>query len=71
MKEEFGNIWNSGFGKPLPNSLSLDRLIPSEGYIQGNVVWCSYFINTMKGNLSEREFYDLMNTILNKKLTKI
>jgi len=50
-------------GKVNHNSLSLDRLDPSKGYIQGNVVWCTYLINTMKQNLTEQQFYKTINKI--------
>jgi hypothetical protein len=52
-------------GRPTNDSASLDRLIPSEGYVQGNVVWCSYWVNTAKGELTEAEFRDAMFKILN------
>jgi len=53
----------------LPNSASLDRKDPKLGYVKGNVVWSSFFINTMKGNLTENEFYEKMIVILkNKKM---
>uniref|UniRef100_A0A6M3KZU2 Uncharacterized protein n=1 Tax=viral metagenome TaxID=1070528 RepID=A0A6M3KZU2_9ZZZZ len=52
-------------GKPTSDSASLDRLIPSEGYVQGNVVWCSYWVNTAKGELTELEFRDAISRILN------
>lgn len=53
-----------GKGAAAPLSASLDRKIPELGYVQGNVVWCSFFINTMKGNLSELLFLQLINKIL-------
>ena len=51
-------------GVPHRNGLSLDRKNPKKGYVKGNVVWCSYFVNTMKGNLTEVKFYTLLTTIL-------
>lgn len=53
-----------GRGHAEPNSASLDRLVPALGYTVGNVAWCSYRINTMKGNLSEADFYDEIERIL-------
>jgi hypothetical protein len=47
-----------------PEGVSLDRLNPSAGYMKGNVAFCRFFVNAMKGNLSEKEFYDLMKRIL-------
>lgn len=54
-------------GKIHHNSLSLDRLDPSKGYIQGNVVWCSYLVNTMKQNMNDYEFYEILKKILKNK----
>jgi hypothetical protein len=51
-------------GHALSNSASLDRLVPEKGYTIGNVVWCSYRLNTMKSNLSEDKFYALMQDVL-------
>ncbi len=51
-------------GKVRPCTASLDRLVPSDGYIKGNVVWCAFFVNTMKGGLSEQEFYSFIKKIL-------
>jgi len=59
--------WGQCKGCPCPNSASLDRLEPHRGYVQGNVVWCTFFINTMKGNLSELDYYKLMKRILTNK----
>lgn len=53
-------------GKIHVNSLSLDKLEPSKGYVQGNVVWCSYLCNTMKQNMSELEFYSFISKILRR-----
>ena len=38
------------------NSLSVDRLTPSVGYVEGNVVFCSFAINSMKGAMTEEQF---------------
>ncbi len=40
-------IFGARQGKAIPNSASLDRLIPELGYVKGNVVWCTFFCNTM------------------------
>ena len=44
-------------------SPSLDRLYPERGYIKGNVVWCSYVINSMKGDLNVKDFLTLCSNI--------
>ena len=38
------------------DSVSLDRLDSSKGYIPGNVVLCRAIVNIMKSDLSEAEF---------------
>lgn len=53
-----------GKGKPTSDSASLDRLFPSKGYVKGNVVWCSYWANTAKGNLDILNFILMCRTIL-------
>lgn len=53
-------------GELMDNFLSLDRINPSLGYIKGNVVWCCYLINTMKGNHSKEDFFSLINLIIAK-----
>jgi hypothetical protein len=45
-------------------SISIDRLDPDKGYMQGNVAFCLYVVNTMKGTLTEKQFYDRMKHIL-------
>ena len=57
-------------GKVHHNSLSLDKLDPNKGYVQGNVVWCTYLVNTMKQNLTETEFYAVLSKILEVHSTK-
>jgi hypothetical protein len=54
-------------GSAKPDSLSLDRLTPSKGYVKGNVVWCTYLTNTMKQDMTEDEFYIFMQNILKVK----
>jgi hypothetical protein len=45
------------------NSVSLDKQDPSLGYKQGNVVWCSFRINSMKYNYTTKQFIDLCKYI--------
>jgi hypothetical protein len=51
-------------GKVHHNSLSLDKLNPNKGYVRGNVVWCTYLVNTMKRNMTVEEFYTTIDKIL-------
>ena len=54
-------------GKVKDNTASLDRLTPENGYRKGNVVWCSFLLNTMKRKMTEDEFYELLKQILSYK----
>lgn len=45
-------------------SISLDKKTPQNGYMVGNVVFCTFWINTMKGRRTEAEFYSTMELIL-------
>lgn len=49
---------------PHNNYPSIDKLRPKLGYITGNIVWCKYVVNRMKGNLTEEEFYGFCNQTL-------
>lgn len=52
-----------GTKEDLWNSASLDKLNPELGYKQNNVVWCSYKVNSMKGNLNKQDFISLCEII--------
>lgn len=54
----------------LTETISLDRLIPSDGYRKGNVVLCSFATNTAKGSLTEEEFYSFCETVLKVRDTR-
>lgn len=41
-------------------SLSVDRLTPSKGYVEGNVVLCTQVINAMKNYRTEEEFKEYL-----------
>lgn len=53
-------------GKVNNKTLSLDRLDPDKGYVKGNVVWCTYLVNTMKQNLSQNGFAELIYKLFHK-----
>lgn len=46
--------------------MSLDRVIPSLGYVRGNVVLCTFWMNTMKGNRTKAEFLDACKTVVRR-----
>ena len=53
------------FGGNKRESPSLDRFIPEDGYIKGNVVWISGKANSMKSDASIEEvrlLYEWMNS---------
>ena len=37
------------------NSMSLDKIVPELGYVEGNVVWCVNKVNTIKNNMTLEE----------------
>jgi hypothetical protein len=41
-----------GEGRPVPESLTLDRIDPDLGYVPGNVMWLSHRANAMKQDAS-------------------
>lgn len=43
---------------------SLDRLNPLGGYVMGNVVWTSRFVNTSKGRRNVKEFVSFCKRVL-------
>jgi hypothetical protein len=47
------------------NSVSLDRIDSSRGYITGNVVFCTPWVNLMKQDKSTEEFVEMCNIIVN------
>lgn len=65
-----GKCYYSGIPLNLSNnacrhdSLSTDRLDPIKGYTKGNVVFCSFSINSLKGTMNESEFKEYLKTTL-------
>lgn len=47
-----------GRGKPQPQSMTLDKIIPSLGYVPGNVVVVSRLANTIKQSCADPEVFD-------------
>lgn len=52
------------FKSNLPNTISLDRLDSSKGYIEGNVVFCCWRVNQAKNNMSISEFLEMCRRIV-------
>ncbi len=48
-------IFGESDGKLKPTSPSLDRIIPSKGYVKGNVVFISHRANTIKHNVENAD----------------
>lgn len=44
--------------------MTLDCIDPSLGYVRGNVVWCSYCVNSFKLNMSKDEMIKICISIL-------
>ena len=47
--------WGERKGKATDNSPSLDKIIPSLGYVKGTVAWISFKANTIKSNATADE----------------
>ena len=45
------------YGHNSANSASVDRIIPSKGYVKGNVIWISRRANAIKNDASVDELY--------------
>ncbi len=72
-KEYLKSIWTgkcaiSGFPittiKKDSNVGSLDCIIPSDGYVVGNVQWLSWKVNRAKGDLPMEEFLEMCEAIV-------
>ena len=50
-------------GAPLPNSPSLDRIVPELGYVEGNVQWVSHLANKMKQNATPIQLHQFADWI--------
>ena len=55
LKLEWGHIKNG------PSNPSLDRIIPSKGYVVGNVIWMSYRANMLKNDASKEEIQKILD----------
>lgn len=50
-------------GKKEKNTISLDKKIPSLGYIIGNVAFCCNYINIAKSDLTEEQYIDVSKKV--------
>ena len=58
-------------GKAKPNSPSLDRIHPEEGYVSGNVQVISYKANVMKSNASTDDLLKFANWVVKEKMKHV
>ncbi len=42
--------------RAMPDAVSLDRICPDKGYVEGNIVLCCWAANYMKGDFSANDF---------------
>jgi hypothetical protein len=69
-----GKCYYSGFKMDIPEkgkkrniyTASLDRIDPNKGYIKGNIVWCCWFYNNAKSNLTKKEFIKMCKKLVNR-----
>tara|TARA_B100000131_G_C17968007_1_gene553188 strand:- start:462 stop:857 length:396 start_codon:yes stop_codon:yes gene_type:complete len=48
-----------------PFKMTLDCLEPDKGYVEGNVVWCAYCINSMKQRMTKSELINICKAVVN------
>jgi hypothetical protein len=54
-----------------PFSASIDRLVPAQGYVQGNVVWAAWCCNAGKNALSVAEYVQLCAEVVRHSWTPV
>jgi len=59
-KEMLRNLTNSDNNN---DSISIDRVDSSKGYIEGNIVLCRWIVNRMKNDISHDEFLTIISDI--------
>ena len=50
--------------KKTPLTLSIDKIIPENGYVQGNVQWVCWAANRAKGDMSLQNFISMCRSVL-------
>jgi hypothetical protein len=61
-----GQPFKHGDGKCGPQSMSLDRIIPEVGYVQGNITVISHLVNTIKQDCTDPEVFRRIADYLEK-----
>lgn len=54
-------------GHTADNSPSLDRIVPENGYVKGNVAWISMKANSIKSTADEKELYAVADWLHKKR----
>ena len=49
--------------KDHPATLSIDKIVPEKGYIEGNVQWVAWAVNRAKGDLDEETFIRMCKAV--------
>lgn len=49
-----------------PLKMSLDCVIPEKGYVEGNVVWCAYCVNSFKLKMPVEDMINICRKIIKK-----
>ena len=71
-ESQVGKCYYSGLdlGRTIPqkeyqcwDAPSIDRVIPSLGYVKGNVRWCCSAVNSFKGTLDDKAFAEIISKI--------
>ncbi len=60
-------LWDNygkGKGHGSPDSMTVDRLTPAEGYVRGNIVLCTLKANMAKNDRTEDAFYAFCEQVL-------
>jgi len=60
-------VWGRNQGQSHRYTPSLDRVVPELGYIKGNVVFISYWANTIKQDATEKELYAVADWLHDKR----
>lgn len=66
-----GNPFRRGYGagKHTPDSMSLDKIDPSKGYVPGNIAVISNFANSLKSDCIDEEVFDRIAAYLEGSLS--